>query len=485
MRARWLLLLCLTLPTPVQAQTGWVCPICSLVSPNGTFATIQVHICSAHPHVSGCATSTPSTLAVGGSTATEVGTAVLGVVGALSSYFDQRAKQMQLSAIQQRYVEESRRQAAEALDRQRLQRQLQFERDKKAILDRMKGPKPVALQMKGAQVAGELKMKDPRDAQAVDVPAARAAADRMRARVDRLRTDLQTGDDGLLKFQRDNIDFRNTHPDVAVAPPMLTGPSVVRTADAVLVGGTGWVYGYNVPPGQGQLAAGAQANLEKQLSLAGISPDQFTSVAEYNMVIGVASTQENVRDLMNRVVLGGPTGGGDQLSDGGFSADAQPLYASLRGTQTSRLDCHSNGAMVCLAAISRGDVVAGDIRLFGPQITPSAVSKWEELLEMGKIKSLEINITVGDPIAPASYAFADAPKSYALTTIASAVKKFGDITKLEAFSPEGAEKLREQIQRAAPAIHVNVLEDAGCRQQLASDKFACHNMSLYQKLTTR
>lgn len=379
----------------------------------------------------------------------------LGLVTATGSYFDLRVRELQLSAIQRRYVEQSRRDAAEALERQRLQRRLQMERQKQAA----RGSAPYA-------------------------DAGRAAGERLRAGIDRLRADLELGEDGLLKFQRDNIAFRKANPDAVTPPSMLSAPSVMRTADAVLVGGTGWVYGYNVPPGQEQLAAAARGNLEQQLSLAKVSRDQFPDPADYNMVIGVASAQDAVQDLMNRVIFGGPTGGGDQLSDGNFSADAQPLYASLRGTQTARLDCHSNGAMVCLAALSRGDVGAQDVRLFGPQLTPSAVAKWQELLDIGRIKSLEVNIMNGDPIAPASYAYGEAPMAYALTTLARAVQEGGNVLNLDAFSRDGALKLQADIQRTAASIHVNVLESS-CLSQLSSDPFACHNMALYQQLTSR
>ncbi|MBI4487278.1 MAG: hypothetical protein HY655_14845, partial [Acidobacteria bacterium] len=235
---------------PAAAQTGWICPVCGLVSHGGTEASLRTHLCSSHPNAysgriagecgvgigSGIGSSISS-----GDRAVQVGNAVLGIVGALGSWFDQRAKNLELSAIQQRYVEESRRQAAEALERQRLQRQLQFAREKQAVLDRMKGPKPATLQMKGTPLAGDLKMKDPLRTQPSELGAARAAADRVRDRVGRLRADLAIDDSGLLKFQRDNIEYRKAHPDAEPTPPMLTGPMVVRTADALLVGGTGWV----------------------------------------------------------------------------------------------------------------------------------------------------------------------------------------------------------------------------------------------------
>lgn len=503
---RLLLVLVLTfltvaaVPSAQRGVSGWECPVCRLESPGGTQASFEAHFCSAHPFAySGrgaaeCGISAGGTSVLSGSNTTmAIGNAVIGLVGALGSWFDQRAREMELSAIQQRYVEEARRQAAEALERERLRRQLQFTREKQAVLDQMKGPRLGTLEMKGPRLPGELKMKDPRAAQTSALATAKAAADRVRDRVQRLRTDLQIDETGLLRFQRDNIEYRRTHPDADAVTPMLTGPAIMRTANAVLVGGTGWVYGYNVPPGQSQTTA--LRNLDSLLALADppIDRSQFPNPADYNMILGVAKTQDSFVDLLTRVTLGWP-GNGDQLTNGAFTAESQPLYASLRGTQTSRLDCHSNGAMVCLAALNRRDVIAEHVRLFGPQITSPALAQWQSLVETQRIKSLEINITNGDPVGPASYEFGAAPPSlakdvkdaaYVARILTGFARNWGDVSKVEPFTQEGAAKLRSEIQRLAPAVHVNVLDDPGCRARLAEDKFACHSMTNYQRLTSR
>ena len=60
--------------------------------------------------------------------------------------------------------------------------------------------------------------------------------------------------------------------------------------------------------------------------------------------------------------------------------------------------------MICLGALANEDVVARDVRLFGPQLTPATLEEWRSLQRSGKIKTLEIHINEGDPIPAVSYA---------------------------------------------------------------------------------
>ena len=287
--------------------------------------------------------------------------------------------------------------------------------------------------------------------------------------------------DGLIRLQLDNIAYQYAYP---VTTPARS--PFVRHTESLLVGGTGWVYGYYVPSSKPLLKGEQEKNLQRQLSLAGVSPDQFVKRADYDMIVGVAETQDQFIDLLDRVVLGLGNNklAGDQFSLGGYSAANQKMYASLKGTQTTKLDCHSNGAMVCLNALWNGDVGADNVRLFGPQITPAALARWESLLKSGKIKSLEIDLMKGDPIGPASYGFGASPALYAAAEIARLIVTSGSVVKLDAFTPEAGERLKTEIQNYAPAIAVRLIDDPSCRQQLSSNNFACHDMALYQRLSS-
>lgn len=242
--------------------------------------------------------------------------------------------------------------------------------------------------------------------------------------------------------------------------------------DAILVGGTGWIYGYNVPPGRDDLRAEARRNLEDLMKLKGLTREQilgFLDPTEYNVIIGMAASHGEARDLVERVGIG------DEFRLGQTTAEGQPLYASLRGRQTERLDCHSNGAMVCLAALTNGDVQAERVRLFGPQITPAAIESWQKLIERGRIKTIEINIVRGDPIAPASYTFAELTDFLKMP-----------IAPLPAQGLFSTDALKALILRKAPAVRVNLFDDPGCRHSMVADRspFACHDMALYQRLTS-
>lgn len=288
--------------------------------------------------------------------------------------------------------------------------------------------------------------------------------------------------DGLIRLQLDNIAYQYSYPQSTPAQSPFT-----RRTQSLLVGGTGWIYGYYAPGANPALRVEQEKNLRQQLSLAGLAPERFVDRADYDMMIGVAQSHSQFVDLVGRVVFGLSEGQlpGDQFSAGAFSTANRQLYAALKGTQTARLDCHSNGAMVCLEALRNGDIAAGAVRLFGPQLTPQALARWEMLLRGGKITSLEVNLMQGDPIGPASYGFGRSPKIYAALELGRLVLARGAITILDAFTPDAAARLKTQIQEYAPAISVNVIDDPACRQQLATELFACHDMALYQQRVRR
>jgi tetratricopeptide (TPR) repeat protein len=151
-------------------------------------------------------------------------------------------------------------------------------------------------------------------------------------------------------------------------------------------------YHFHVPE-KGQ--AEATLKFENRLQQAGVSPQAVTQYLNYDYVIGLASSTSMVGDVVLRVFW-------DNLSNGRATPLLQRQYEDLRGMSFGTLDCYSNGAMICLGALSKGDVKVANVRLIGPQLTPLALQQWNELLRRGEIKRLQIFINEGDPVPPLS-----------------------------------------------------------------------------------
>ena len=218
-----------------------------------------------------------------------------------------------------------------------------------------------------------------------------------------------------------------------------------------LIGGTTWIYGYNVPPGSNPaVRTHAEEALRTQMKLAGVNEREFVNTKDYNFILGMAASHSAATDLRKRVKA-------DDASEGEYTVEHQPLYASLRGRQFNRLDCHSNGAMICLAALTREDARAEHVRLFGPQITQESLADWQRLINEGKVKDVQLYINRGDPVPGVSY----------LGTHKTAVSKL-----------LLNDSLREEIHRDAPGIRVqfNDCPDRGFFLDLK-----CHDMQLYQR----
>jgi hypothetical protein len=337
---------------------------------------------------------------------TEEWVSALGAAGsALGAFFDERAA---IKAAQA----EARRQR-DAADQQK------FLNDKQSILQNMRGANP-----------GPLRLKD--------VPLPKPVA-----------------------------EFAEYCGPGAPAPARSAGPAVstVRTLTSLFVGGTGWINGFYVPPGQEQLRREQTCSLLHQLSLKGATLSSFINPKDYDMIIGVGRSMNEFYDLISRVAIF------DEFTDGNYTAESEALYASLRGTRTEKLDCHSNGAMVCLAALSRGgataDLTAGHVRLFGPQITANALERWQQLISSGKTKSVEINVIDGDPIAPLSYGFGEV---FRFMKVGLPLPSAGFIS-LDMFSG-----------RMPPGIKFNRIIVPECQAEMAksvANLFACHDAKLY------
>lgn len=169
-----------------------------------------------------------------------------------------------------------------------------------------------------------------------------------------------------------------------------------RTSGNGLVGGTAWQVGYNVPANAPpEVKARAMEMVRQQARAANMPYDQQVDFERYNFVIGIANETVIWRDLASRVIW-------EQLRNGQATAQNQAAYNSLKDRQFNELGCHSNGAMICLAALENDDVKADDVILYGPQITPESLDMWNKLLEDGKIRTLRIVVSENDPVPPAA-----------------------------------------------------------------------------------
>jgi hypothetical protein len=165
-----------------------------------------------------------------------------------------------------------------------------------------------------------------------------------------------------------------------------------------LVTGTSWTLYADRQPGEAQ---NRMCDVVKwQSKLAGAPYDQGVDCRRYQMVIGMATSVDNFTDLANRVVF-------DELTNGEYSAETQGLYEKLRNKQFDELGCHSNGAMICLAALENEDVRATNVVLYGPQITRESLVMWDQLVRDGKVKSVKVYINQNDIVPGSSIAFAD------------------------------------------------------------------------------
>lgn len=250
-----------------------------------------------------------------------------------------------------------------------------------------------------------------------------------------------------------------------------------------LVGGTQWTYGFKWPSGacDEKCHSEIKAELDSQLKLrcssekdpaACITKGLPFTPDNYQMVVSMASFHSALEDLATRVVF-------DNATLGEFTKTNKEVFASLEGREFDTLDCHSNGAMLCLAALRGKLTTAKTVRLFGPQITPEAAEVWRQLANdpTNPIK-LEIYINNGDPVPAASW-------------------------KLPKIAPVPAESVTEAWTRNAttfikgvPGIALNVVLDSQTNvmdKELATFGFKvnrlpcsklptldCHSMSLYE-----
>src|ERR1035437_1075336 len=175
------------------------------------------------------------------------------------------------------------------------------------------------------------------------------------------------------------------------APPART----YRPSGNALIGGTTWITGFNVQSADPALVAKEHEMMTSQMKLAGNQYSDGVDFKRYNFVLGIAAYTNPYLDLASRVIF-------DEFSNGKFSTSEQAAYNSLKDRQFNELACHSNGAMVCLAALENKDVVADHVTLYGPQVTVESLKLWDELVRSGRVKSVQIYINRSDPVPPVS-----------------------------------------------------------------------------------
>ena len=175
------------------------------------------------------------------------------------------------------------------------------------------------------------------------------------------------------------------------APP----PRTYRPSGSALICGTTWITGYNTQSADPKLVAKERAMMAQQMKLANNPYADGVDFKRYNFVLGIASSTDAITDLSTRVIF-------DELSNGKFSAEEQKAYDSLKDRQFDELACHSNGAMICLAALKNKDVIADHVVLYGPQVTIESLRMWDEMVRSGRVKSVQIYINRSDPVPPIS-----------------------------------------------------------------------------------
>lgn len=223
--------------------------------------------------------------------------------------------------------------------------------------------------------------------------------------------------------------------------------------------------GFNVPPSASpdtvtRVRREQTRRLADMQQRAGIPPERRAITEGYNFILGFALTPA--------VMLGGDIPWvnlpeiaralADSYRDGDFSASSREVYASLKGRYFDILECHSNGAMVCLSALRRGDVAAKSVRLLGPQLSKAALAEWQWLIEQGLVNRVTIYAMTYDPIP------------YVALAYSAIVEPSRSWTALR--------ELRNVLLGDAPAIETQSFD---CPVATGANIMKCHALPLYQR----
>ncbi len=216
-----------------------------------------------------------------------------------------------------------------------------------------------------------------------------------------------------------------------------------------LIAGTTWTVFASRKPGEPEQR---MCDVIRQQSKLAGAPYEGVDCKRYQFVLGMAVSVDAFTDLENRVAL-------DDLSNGQFSAQTQALYDKLRGKEFAELGCHSNGAMICLAALENRDVKADHVVLYGPQVTRESLAMWNQLVQDGRVKSVKVYINENDVVPGASIAYADVKRMHAADEAA--------LFKIDT--------LKRILNETSPRLLVQTFP---CSRDKSS--LECHAMSMYE-----
>jgi hypothetical protein len=235
-----------------------------------------------------------------------------------------------------------------------------------------------------------------------------------------------------------------------------------------LIAGTSWsLYASRKPGEPEQRMCDA---IKHQAKLARSSYDLGVDCTRYQFVLGMAASLDWSTDLKSRVVF-------DELTNGQFSANEQSLYDKLRGKQFDELGCHSNGAMICLAALENEDIKAEHVVLYGPQVTRESLEMWDKLVRFRRVKSVKVYINENDIVPGVSIAFADLKETQAHQVVGAAVSPggYGAAKVIEEAPLFEIDSLKRTINETSPRL---LVETFPCARDRLS--FECHAMSMYK-----
>ncbi len=254
-----------------------------------------------------------------------------------------------------------------------------------------------------------------------------------------------------------------------------------------LVGGTTWTFGFKWPLNNCDAVCRkkVERGLKDQLFLFCRSQsDRAKCYAEglpfdpslYDMAVSLGSAHTFLDDFATRVIW-------DQFSYGQFSRKHKEVFAGLKGRNFQTLDCHSNGALVCLAALRSGETTAKEVRLFGPQVSPAAMEQWSELIKRKGLK-VTIYLNEGDPVPALSWNL-PAPKSVvgklaAMSWFTGTGLRTSLITKaiLESYLDSKYRIMDERLgSYGVTVIRNRDLETSKCGRL---PKIECHSMRIYE-----
>jgi len=242
-----------------------------------------------------------------------------------------------------------------------------------------------------------------------------------------------------------------------------------------LIGGTTWTLYASRKPGEPEQRMCEV--IKQQSELAGSHYDSGVDCKRYQFVLGIAGSVDPFTDLSNRVAF-------DDLTNGQFSAHAQGLYDKLRGKRFDELGCHSNGAMICLAALENQDIQAVHVVLYGPQVTRESLEMWNKLVQDGRVKSVKVYLNENDPVPGASIAYADYKKNQIAGAAAvSSNPSVDTLARIGTQTTAGAvselplfqiDSLKRTINESSPRLEVQTFP---CKLDRTS--LGCHELTMY------